>query len=118
MLMLIFIRLYTVSPLNINLQVANFQRSECVFACPITKLVHMSASSTSDRAVCKYSSTASLFQAQDVQKQAYNSSDVAGTVVNCVNWVPRVTLLDLQNTLRMDLVCMKGTYCIWSSDSI
>ena len=77
MLMLIFKRLYTVSPLNINLQVANFQRSECVFACPITKLVHMSgvhchmsASSTSDRAVCKYSSTASLFQAQDVQKQA------------------------------------------------
>ena len=77
MLMLIFIHLYTVSPLNINLQVANFHRSECVFTCPINKLVHMSgahrhmcASSTSDHAVCKYSSTVSLFQAQDVQKQA------------------------------------------------
>ena len=29
----------TISPLHTNLQVANFQRQESVFACPITKLV-------------------------------------------------------------------------------
>ena len=39
-------------------------------------------------------------------------------VAGCVSLVPRLTLLDLQTNwtykciLRMDLICMKGTYCI------
>ena len=38
-------------------------------------------------------------------------------VAGCVSLVPRLTLLDLQTnwaykcSLRMDLICMKGTYC-------
>ena len=38
-------------------------------------------------------------------------------IANCVSWVPRLTLLDLQTnwtyerTLRMELVCIWGTYC-------
>ena len=38
-------------------------------------------------------------------------------IVDCVSWVPRLTLLDLQTnwtykcTLRMELVHMQGTYC-------
>ena len=82
-----------VSCLHTNLQVANFQRCEHVFACPC-KLVHTSgvhchfcASSTSGCAFVyftvqyciEYSSTVSLFQAQDVQSKHKSSNDVAGT---------------------------------------
>ena len=74
----------TISPLHTNLQVVNFQRSECAFTCPIT-LVHVScvhhhmhASSTSGYAFvyfivhywAEYSGTVSLFPVQDVWKQA------------------------------------------------
>ena len=39
-------------------------------------------------------------------------------VANCVYWVPRLTSLDLRTnwtgkcTLRMELICMQGSYCI------
>ena len=75
---------YTVSSLHTILQVVNFQRCECAFACPVT-IVHMSgvhchmhASSKSSYAFVhftvqyciEYSSTVSSFQPQDVRKQA------------------------------------------------
>ena len=71
------------------------------------KLVHMSvihchvrASSTSGCAFVyftvqyyiEYSSTVSLFQAQDVRKQASKQQYIA----DCAGWVPRLTLLDLR----------------------
>ena len=70
----------TISPLLMNLQVANFKRCDYVFTCPITLLVHMSgihchmhASSTHGCVSVYFTvqyfieySTISLFQAQDV----------------------------------------------------
>ena len=50
----------------------------------------------------EYSSTVSLFQAQDVWKQAYylcekyyKPIEVQYYIADCVCWVPRLTLLDL-----------------------
>ena len=81
------------------------------------KLIHVSgvhcpvrASSTSGCAFVyflvqyciEYSSTVSLFQAQDVQKQEYYLCEKYYTpitvqyyIADCVSWVPRLTLLDL-----------------------
>ena len=87
------IYIYTVSSLPTNLQVVNFQRSEHVFACPITKV--------SSRVWCTLShvcilyvvvflctllysaiqSTVSLFQVQDYGSKHKNSVDVDGTTV-------------------------------------
>ena len=48
----------------------------------------------------------------------YKPITVQYYIANCVYWVPRLTLLDLRTnwtykcTLRMELICMQGSYCI------
>ena len=96
----------TVSPLDTNLQVVNFQRFDVSSHVQSRKLVHVSgvncqvhAFSTSGCAFVyftvqhciEYSSTVSLFQAQHVLKQVYKQRYMA----DCVSWVPQLTLLDL-----------------------
>ena len=45
-------------------------------------------------------------------EKSYKPITILYYIVNCVNWVPRLTLLDLQTNwtykraLRMELVCM------------
>ena len=74
---------FTVSPLHMNLQVANFQKWKGVFACAVTKLftclacivtcVHplqVAVVLCTLQCCIEYRGTVTLFQAQDVLKQA------------------------------------------------
>ena len=98
-----------------NLQVANFPRCECSFLCPVTWVpclvyivmcVHplqvVVLLCTSLPGTCKeYDSSISLFQAQGVQKQLEKQQWCNWHCLEAlskndhVNWVPRLTLLDL-----------------------
>ena len=49
-------------------------------------------------------------------KKHYKPVAVQHCIVDCISWVPRLTFLERTNwayecSLRMELVCMQGTYC-------
>ena len=49
-------------------------------------------------------------------KSIYKAVAVQYCIVDCISWVPSQTFLERTNwayerSLRMELVCMQGTYC-------
>ena len=91
---------YTVSPLHMNLQAANFQRCEHVCPAPVGQVLCWT-SVIFKVLYCKIKNGFFIFCVcflcmYSMCEKYYEPIEVQYYRTDCVSWVPRLTLLDLQ----------------------